>query len=87
MTNDSTYPTVSNNALVNGSLAITSKIFLDQMTTSGTVLTSLEVTNSAQDRVPPSMDQMVTGAGRKFSAFKNYRGYPVSLLKDQSGCA
>ncbi|HEY6340539.1 MAG TPA: hypothetical protein VIY49_03530 [Bryobacteraceae bacterium] len=37
-TYDGTYPTVFNNALVDGSFGITSPIFLDQMTTNGTVV-------------------------------------------------
>jgi hypothetical protein len=64
-TNDGTYPTVWNNALSDGSFGITSKIFLDQMTTSGSLVTSLEVPNSSQDRVPTSKDQMVTSFSSK----------------------
>src|SRR5689334_4382189 len=45
-TNDGTYPTVWNNALADGSFGITSRIFLDQLTTSGSLVTSLEVPNS-----------------------------------------
>src|SRR5215469_13027508 len=46
------YPFVWNNALVDGSFGITSKIFLDQITTAGTLINSLEVPNSSQKGVP-----------------------------------
>jgi hypothetical protein len=64
-TNDGTYPSVFNNNLVDGSFGITSKIFLDQITTSGTLVTSLEVPNSSQNGVPPTKDQMVTSFSSK----------------------
>ena len=62
---DGTYPTVFNNAPIDASFGITSKIFLDQITTSGALLTSLEVPNSSQNGVPPTKDQMVTSFSSK----------------------
>src|SRR5260370_3347646 len=63
--NDGTYPTVWNNNLSDSSFGITSKIFLDQITPSGTPVTSLEVPNSSQKGVPPTKDQMVTSFSSK----------------------
>ncbi len=60
-----TYPYVFNNDTVDGSFGITSKIFLDQMTPSGTLVNSLEVPNSSQNGVPPTKDQMVTSFSSK----------------------
>ena len=62
---DGTYPYVWNNSLVDGSFGITSKMFLDQITPSGALLTSLEVPNSSQKGVPPTKDQMVTSFSSK----------------------
>lgn len=45
-TYDGTYPYVWNNALVDGSFGITSKLFLDQLTPAGLFVNSLEVPNS-----------------------------------------
>ena len=58
--NNGTYPFVWNNVLVDGSFGITSKIFLDQLTLSGLLVSSLEVPNSSQNGVPPTKDQLVT---------------------------
>ena len=44
-TSDGTYPLVWNNAIADGSFGITSKIYLDQMTPSGAVVTSLAASN------------------------------------------
>jgi hypothetical protein len=63
--NDGTYPFVFNNAPIDASFGITSKIFLDQITTSGALLTSLEVPNSSQNGVPPTKDQLVTSFSSK----------------------
>src|SRR5580704_4266595 len=41
--NDGTYPLVWNNALYDGSFGITSKILLDQLTRSGSLVNTLEV--------------------------------------------
>lgn len=61
----SAYPYVWNNDSVDGSFGVTSKILLDQITPSGTLLTSLEVPNSSQKGVPPTKDQMVTSFSSK----------------------
>jgi hypothetical protein len=53
------YPTVWNNALVDGSFGITAKIVLDQMTRSGLLISSLEVPNSSQRHASLTSDQMV----------------------------
>jgi hypothetical protein len=53
------YPEVFNNALVDGSFGITSKIVLDQLTRSGSWISSLEVPNSSQPYIRPDSDQMV----------------------------
>jgi hypothetical protein len=57
---DSAYPFVFNNDTVDGSFGITSKIFLDQISRSGSLVTSLEVPNSTQPGVTAAGDQMVT---------------------------
>lgn len=62
---DGTYPYVWNNAPVDGSFGITSKVFLDQITTGGALVASLEVPNSSQKGVPPTKDQMVTSFSSK----------------------
>jgi len=59
-TNDGTYPYIWNNEKVDASFGITSKILLDQITTAGTLVNSLEVPNSTQKGVPPTKDQLVT---------------------------
>jgi hypothetical protein len=61
----SAYPFVWNNDTVDGSFGVTSKIFLDQVTPSGTLVNSLEVPNSSQNGVPPTKDQMVTSFSSK----------------------
>jgi hypothetical protein len=62
---DGTYPQVFNNDTIDASFGITSKIFLDQLTTSGTLVNSLEVPNSTENGVPPTKDQMVTSFSSK----------------------
>lgn len=64
-TNNGTYPEVFNNALADGSFSITSKIYLDEITPSGSLVTSLQVPNSSQNGVPPTKDQMVTSFSSK----------------------
>jgi hypothetical protein len=64
-TADGTYPYVFNNDLVDASFGVTSKIFLDQLTPSGSPVNSLEVPNSSQDGVPQTKDQMVTSFSSK----------------------
>ncbi|MGP0075145.1 MAG: hypothetical protein ACLPWF_24810 [Bryobacteraceae bacterium] len=61
----SAYPYVFNNDTVDGSFGITSKIFVDQVTPFGWVLSSLEVPNSSQHGVGPNSDQMVTSFSSK----------------------
>jgi len=61
----SAYPYVFNNDTVDGNFGITSKIFLDQVTPTGTLVTSLEVPNSSQNGVPPTKDQVVTSFSSK----------------------
>ena len=58
-TSSGAYPTVWNNALVDGSFGITAKIILDQLTPAGVLVNSLETPNSSQNGVPPTKDQMV----------------------------
>src|SRR5215469_2124845 len=64
-TANGSYPQVFNNALVDSSFGITAKIILDQLTTSGTSINSLEVPDSSQNGVPPTKDQMVTSFSSK----------------------
>jgi hypothetical protein len=64
-TSDGTYPFVWNNALADPSFGVTSKIMLDQITPSGTLVTTLEVPNSSLKGVPPTKDQMVTSFSSK----------------------
>jgi hypothetical protein len=59
-TTNGSYPYVFNNALVDKSFGITSKILLDQLTPSGSLVNTLEVPNSTQNGVPPTKDQLVT---------------------------
>ena len=64
-TNSGTYPQVWNNNLSDSSFGITSRIFLDQITPAGALVSSLEVPNSLQKGVPPTKDQMVTSFSSK----------------------
>ena len=64
-THDGTYPLVWNNDSVDGSFGITSKILLDQYTSDGQFVNSLEVPNSSQNGVPPQKDQLVTSFSSK----------------------
>ncbi|MBV8452475.1 MAG: hypothetical protein JOZ29_09410 [Deltaproteobacteria bacterium] len=63
--NNGTYPYIFNNATVDGSFGITSKIILDQITPKGALVNSLEVPNSSQRGVPPTKDQMVSSFSSK----------------------
>jgi hypothetical protein len=63
--NDGTYPYVFNNDLIDASFGITSKIFLDQFTTAGNLVNSLEVPNSSQNGVRAEKDQLVTSFSSK----------------------
>ena len=62
---DGTYPFVWNNDLVDGSFGITSKIFLDQITPTGLLVSSLEVPNSSRNRDHSTKDQLVTSFSSK----------------------
>jgi len=64
-THDGTYPGVFNNDLVDGSFGITAKIFIDQVTLSGSPINSIQVPNSAQRGIGPNSDQMVTSFSSK----------------------
>ena len=59
------YPYVFNNAPVDASFGVTSRIFLDQMTPFGFCLNTLEVPNSLQHDVTSRKDQMVTSFSSK----------------------
>jgi hypothetical protein len=59
------YPQVFNNDTVDGSFGITSKIVLDQITPSGSVVNQIEVPNSSQSGVTSSTDQMVSSFSSK----------------------
>ena len=94
---DGTYPFVWNNAPVDGSFGITSKIFLDQISTTGTLINSLEVPNSSQKGVPPTKDQMVTSFSSKSELALNlstdgrfliFMGYlaPINALDERLRC-
>ena len=65
--NDGTYPFVFNNAPVDGSFGITTKILLDEIlpTPSGNVVQTIEVPNNTDRGVTASTDQMVTSFSSK----------------------
>jgi hypothetical protein len=60
---DGTYPYVWNNDTYDGSFGITSRIFLDQITPSGALVSTLEVPNSLQRDAAPN--QLVTSFSSK----------------------
>ena len=60
-----TYPTVFNNAPVDGSFGVTTKAVLDELRTDGDFVQSLEIPNSSQRGVTASTDQMVTSFSSK----------------------
>jgi hypothetical protein len=64
-TADGTYPTVFNNAGVDGSFGLTAKIMLDELHLDGRQVQSLEVPNSAQRGISSTKDQMVTSFSSK----------------------
>jgi hypothetical protein len=64
-TYNGTYPQVFNNALVDGSFGITSAIYLDQFTTAGSLVNSLEVPNSRTIGSALLFDQLVTSFSSK----------------------
>jgi hypothetical protein len=63
--NNGTYPFVFNNAPVDASFGITSRIFLDQITPSGVPLNTLELPNSLQPWINGKSDQLVTSFSSK----------------------
>ena len=63
--NDGTYPFVWNNDGVDASFGITSKIFLDHLTTSGVFLATLEVPNGARHGESSEKEGMVTSFSSK----------------------
>jgi hypothetical protein len=64
-THNGTYPTVFNNALVDGSFGITSQIYLDQITPTGTLINSLAVPSNVRPVVRTAQDQLVTSFSSK----------------------
>lgn len=64
-TANGSYPQVFNNALVDGSFGITSRIYLDQITPFGFRVSSLEVPNSHGHWVADKRDQLVTSFSSK----------------------
>jgi hypothetical protein len=63
--NNGTYPFVFNNAPVDASFGITSRIFLDQITPFGLRLNTLEVPNSLDRGITSRSNQMVTSFSSK----------------------
>jgi len=57
---DGTYPLIWNNSTVDGSFGITSKIYLDQITTKGRFVNTLPVANSLDPKVTAKSNQLVT---------------------------
>jgi hypothetical protein len=65
-TYNGTYPFVFNDALVDGSFGVTSKMYLDQMfPLFGFVINSLEVPNSSEHGINNGSDQLVTSFSSK----------------------
>jgi hypothetical protein len=63
--NNGVYPFVFNNDTIDASFGITSKIFLDQITSSGFLLDSLEVPNSSFRNIRTESNQLVTSFSSK----------------------
>ncbi len=63
--NNGAFPYIFNNAPVDASFGITSRIFLDRVTPSGRVLNTLEVPNSLDPWVKSSTDHLVTSFSSK----------------------
>lgn len=59
------YPYVFNNAPIDASFGITSKIYLDQITPFGWTINTLEVPNSQQRGISSTSDQLVTSFSSK----------------------
>jgi hypothetical protein len=62
---DGTFPYIFNNAPVDGSFGITSRIFLDQITPWGFPINTLEVPNSLERHISSTSDQLVTSFSSK----------------------
>ena len=62
---DGTYPYIFNNAPIDGSFGITSRIFLDQITPEGWLLNTLEVPNSLERGINAESNQLVTSFSSK----------------------
>ena len=62
---DGTYPFVFNNAPIDGSFGITSRIFLDQITPFGWPISTIEVPNNLDWGVGAKSDQLVTSFSSK----------------------
>ncbi len=63
--NAATYPQVFNNALVDGSFGITSRVFLDQITPSGHLVSTLPVPDGSQPGPERNGDYLVTSFSSK----------------------
>jgi hypothetical protein len=76
------YPEVWNNVLVDESFGVTSKIFLDQLTPSGSPVSSLQVPNSTEPGVSAGADQMITSFSSKSELALNLstRGRYVTFM-------
>jgi hypothetical protein len=64
-----TYPFVFNDVLYDASFGITSRVYLDQLTSGGHFVDSLEVPNSLQKEIKSTSDQLVTS----FSSSQSWR--------------
>ena len=80
-TNDGTYPNVFNNAVPDGSFGITSPIFLDQLTTTGTLLSTFAVPTSVLVTSFSSKSEVALNlsSDRKYLTFMGYVA-PVNTL-------
>jgi hypothetical protein len=85
---DGTYPTVWNNNLYDGSFGITSRIHLDELTTNGWLVHSLEVPNRPQNGMGATHDHLVTSFSSKSELalnlstdrrFLTFMGYVASI--------
>ena len=63
--NNGLFPYIFNNAPVDASFGITSRIFLDEVNPSGHVVRSIEVPNSLDWWIDPKSDQLVTSFNSK----------------------
>lgn len=93
---DGTFPYIFNNASIDGSFGITSRIFLDQITPSGWPIDTIEVPSSLQWGIGPNSNQLVTSFSSKSELALNlstdgqyvtFMGYvsPVNALDVSNG--